>query len=65
MAQKMYIMTDAIICSAIAYIEGMTIRDRVNRIDNYITQKVDPWERDTFADLVLRRIDRLREVKVE
>lgn len=65
MAENMYIITDEIICAAIAENEGMTVRDRVNWIENYITQKVEPWDREAYADLVLQRIDKIRRVKVD
>ena len=65
MEPQQYIMTDALICGAIAEFEGMTVQDRVNWIEDYITRRVEPYEREIYVDQVLNRMDKMKRVKVD
>ena len=65
MGPKQYIMTDALICGAIAEFEGMTVQDRVNWIEDYINRRVERHEREIYVDLVLNRMDQMKRVKVD
>jgi hypothetical protein len=64
MLPTLYIMTDALLCKTIAENPLMSAQERVTWIESHISRIV-PEERDMYIDLVLKRMEKMSQVKVD
>ena len=61
----LYIMTDALICKAIAENPLMREVERAEWVVEFLSRAIVPEERDIYFDLVLARMKKLYQVRVE
>ena len=64
MEPKMYVMTHAVMCGAIAENEKMTIEDRLHWIEGHIRELTEPHEADQFAEALIIRMNKLKRLRV-
>ena len=65
MEPTLYIMTDALICKAIAENALMGEGERAECVVEFLSRTIVPEEQGIYFDLVLKRMEKLRQVRVD
>jgi len=65
MEPTLYIMTDALICKAIAENPLMGEVERAEWVVEFLSRAIVPEEQGIYFDLVLKRMEKLRQVRVD
>ena len=64
MLPTLYIMTDALLCKAIAENPLMSAQEKVTWIEGHLS-KIVPEDRDLVLDKVLERMEKMSQVEVD
>ena len=65
MEPTLYLMTDALICKAIAENPLMGEVERATWVVEFLSRAIVPEERDIYFDLVLARMKKLDQVRMD